>query len=73
MASRADLGHLHYFSEASALATLRDTGHEIVDFFHTDSSFWPTAKLGLKRRLANAPRWAIGKISKSYSLLVLCR
>lgn len=33
--SRKDLGHLHYFSKETALATLSDSGQEIIDFFYT--------------------------------------
>jgi hypothetical protein len=37
--ARYSVGHLHYFSEESALATLKDTGHEIVDCFYTNGAF----------------------------------
>jgi len=80
--TRRQLGHLHYFTAASALSTLKDTGHEIVDYCYTSSA------LGLfkqhpsfKRALANGPRWLLQKISMpftarllgGYSLLVLAR
>lgn len=29
-------GHIHYFTKEAALATLRDTGYEIIDYFYTD-------------------------------------
>lgn len=33
---RESYGHLHYFTRETALATLIDTGFEIVDYFYTD-------------------------------------
>jgi hypothetical protein len=32
---RKSVGHLHYFMKETALATLRDTGYEVMDFFYT--------------------------------------
>ncbi len=79
---RYTIGHLHYFVADSALAALRDTGHEIVDFVFTDVGIGlfrqhPT----LRRAIANVPRWLVSKVSVSiaarlfggYSLLVLAR
>ncbi len=78
--NRYSIGHLHYFTAESALATLRDTGNRIVDYFYTNSA------LGLfehhssfKTALANVPRWLFSKVSVpltarlfgGYSLLVL--
>ena len=79
---RYSVGHLHYFTADSALATLRDTGHEILDYFYTSGS------LGLFKQhpsintaLANGPRWLFSKVSVpftarvlgGYSLLVLAK
>jgi ubiquinone/menaquinone biosynthesis C-methylase UbiE len=56
MRVRKSVGHLHYFSKNTALATLRDTGYEIQDWFYSDTrgssytSFW-TRLLKLPRRL----------------------
>jgi len=38
MRRRRQVGHLHYFTKETALATLQDTGYEIVDHFFTSSS-----------------------------------
>ena len=35
MDSREKVGHIHYFSKETALATLKDTGYEIIDYFYT--------------------------------------
>ena len=37
--ARENVGHLHYFMKDTALATLQDTGQEIVDWFYTKSAF----------------------------------
>jgi SAM-dependent methyltransferase len=36
MDMRTQFGHLHYFNKETALATLRDAGYEITDYFYTD-------------------------------------
>jgi SAM-dependent methyltransferase len=79
---RYSIGHIHYFTADSALGTLRDTGHEIVDYTYTDIGVGlfkehPT----LKRAVANMPRWLLSKVSVplaarllgGFSLLVLAR
>jgi len=33
---RASVGHLHYFTKETALATLEDTGYEVLDYFYTN-------------------------------------
>ncbi len=44
MRERASVGHLHYFTQATALATLRDCGYELVDYFYTTPfNDWPGA------------------------------
>jgi SAM-dependent methyltransferase len=77
---RYSVGHLHYFSAESALASLVDTGHRIIDCFYTDGAIAlyrtdPTPR----RRLANVARRALMSVSTrwaarlvgGYSLLVL--
>lgn len=36
IAHRYNAGHLHYFTKETAMATLKDTGHEIIDYFYAD-------------------------------------
>jgi len=77
---RESVGHLHYFSAETALASLVDTGHRIIDSFYTDGAIAlyesdPTPS----RRLANVARRALSSLSTpwaarligGYSLLVL--
>ena len=77
---RRTVGHLHYFSAESALDTLTDTGHKVIDYMYTDGGV-ALAKLhpSFRRTLANLPRQLVGFFSKKlsarwfggYSLLVL--
>jgi len=80
--NRYTIGHLHYFTADSAVATLKDTGHEIVDYFYTSGSFGVFKQHpSIKTAIANGPRWLFSKFSLSftarvfggYSLLVLAR
>jgi SAM-dependent methyltransferase len=79
---RYAIGHIHYFSAESALATLRDTGHEVVDHCYTNSAIdlfrhHPS----IKRAAANIPRWLFSKFSPKiasrvwggFSLLVVTK
>jgi SAM-dependent methyltransferase len=77
---RRTVGHLHYFSAESALDTLTDTGHKVIDYIYTDGGV-ALAQLhpSFRRTLANLPRQFVGFFSKKlsarwfggYSLLVL--
>ncbi|MFN7700788.1 MAG: class I SAM-dependent methyltransferase [Deltaproteobacteria bacterium] len=82
LGARKSVGHLHYFTAESALATLRDAGFEVVSRRLMNPAadlFWnqPT----WRRAVANIPRWAIGRLSEplaarllgGYTLLVLAR
>ena len=79
---RYSVGHLHYFTADTAIATLKDSGHEIVDYFYTHTAL-DLFKLhpSIKRAIANGPRWLFSKFSVpiaarlfgGYSLLVLAK
>jgi SAM-dependent methyltransferase len=79
--ARQQVGHLHYFSRATALATLRDTGYKIVD--DTLTHLWRESAEGRRAmtKYTNVARACIQAISPSlaskllggYSLLVLGR
>lgn len=80
--ARYAVGHLHYFSAETALATLKDCGQEILDYCYTDGAL-ALAKLNpsLKRFIANIARLLLSKVSLpfaarvlgGYSLLVLTK
>jgi hypothetical protein len=52
---RTSVGHLHYFTKETALATLRDAGYDIVGHCFTPGSLELPAP-GWKTRLAKLPR-----------------
>lgn len=79
---RYTFGHLHYFTMDSAIATLKDTGHEILDFVYINDAMGLFSKHpSLKKSVANVPRWLFSKFSLQltarlfggYSLLVLAK
>jgi cyclopropane fatty-acyl-phospholipid synthase-like methyltransferase len=60
--TRSAIGHIHYFMKDTALATLRDTGYEVIDYFYTGNAFehgrerrkrrgWKSNLLTIPRRL----------------------
>ena len=78
---REEVGHLHYFSQATALATLRDCGYRVVEAKLAFAVFHALrAKPTLKGYLAALPRILLYAISPSFcvkllggaSLVVLC-
>jgi hypothetical protein len=80
--SRYTIGHLHYFTCESALATLRDCGYDVLSYRLTNAA---TELFGqhpsMKRAVANVFRWTVSRGSPAlaarlfggYSLLVLAR
>lgn len=78
---RDEIGHLHYFSKATALRTLSDSGFEICDWFYTAGMLELYAHRSLKTVLANIPRRLLfplapdltTKLLGGYSILVLAR
>jgi ubiquinone/menaquinone biosynthesis C-methylase UbiE len=79
---RKSIGHLHYFTQRTALATLRDTGHELIDAQLTPGALeLSRIHCSFRRTLANMPRRVIGAFSPSlatrlfggWSLLVLAK
>ena len=78
--ARQSVGHLHYFSKETALATLKDSGYEICDYFYTAGSVDLPNK-SFKTLLANLPRKVLYGLNQDiavrllggYSLLVLTK
>jgi SAM-dependent methyltransferase len=71
------VGHIHVFSKSLALETLRDTGHEILDWFYTPGGM-ALGKFRLKTFLGNLPRRILprsfaSRLLGGFSLLVLAR
>ena len=69
--NRYTISHLHYFTADSAIATLRDTGHEVVDFLYTNGAIELFKKHpSLKTALANGPRWLFSKFNTAFTARV---
>ncbi|MFM7546437.1 MAG: class I SAM-dependent methyltransferase [Synechococcales cyanobacterium] len=79
--TRYSIGHLHYFTADSALATLKDTGHQLVSYFYTSAFGVFTQHPKVKTAVANCIRWFFSRFSLpltsrifgGYSLLVLTK
>jgi hypothetical protein len=80
--TRQALGHLHSFTASSAIATLEDTGHTIVDYEYTNGAFGLFRQHpSIKKALANVPRLLLSffsvpfsaRLLGGYSLLVLAK
>lgn len=76
--TRQAVGHLHYFTEGTALATLQDTGYRVDDYVFTARSLelggggWKRKAAALPRRglYALSPGWA-SRVFGGFSILVL--
>lgn len=76
---RNTVGHLHYFTKQTAIATLKDCGYEIIDWFYTP--WLDLAKNNFQTMLLLLPRKIMHIINKDfgvrlfggYSLMVLAK
>lgn len=73
-------GHIHYFTKETALATLKDTGYEVIDYFYTKVTLelpsinWKENLLKLPRRLFFSIHQDLAvRILGGFSLLVLAK
>jgi SAM-dependent methyltransferase len=77
---REAVGHLHYFTMETALATLRDTGYQIADYFYTPVCLAFPAPT-LKSHLARLPTLLMYRLNAhltvrvvgGFSLMVVAR
>ncbi|OHB64497.1 MAG: methylase [Planctomycetes bacterium RBG_13_60_9] len=80
ISSRQSYGHIHYFAKETGLATLKDAGYEIIDYFYTPCSVEVPYRTA-RSRLLELPRTCLFslnqdlavKILGGYSLMVLGR
>lgn len=80
MTGRNTVGHINYYTKETALATLEDTGYEIMDYFYTADSLELPRKT-FKSKLAKLPRKLLFganedlavKLMGGFSLMVLAR
>ena len=76
--AREKYGHLHYFSESTALSTLRDCKYHLIDYFYAPGfsgqpikSYQQTILLPLRKILFNLSPKINSKLLGGASLLVL--
>ena len=63
MNARQKVGHLHYFTAETAIATLEDCGYRIIDSFYTTGFLIPNKSYKLKTKVAKIPRKLLYLIS----------
>lgn len=68
--SRARIGHIHYFTKETALATLKDTGYDVIDSFYTRGSL-EVPNRGLKANLLRLPRKLLFSIHQDLTVRIL--
>jgi hypothetical protein len=68
--SRKSVGHIHYFTPETAIATLEDSGYEIVDYFYT-TSFDDLPSKTLKAKIVKFPRKLLYFISPNLMVKLL--
>ncbi|MEO7314808.1 MAG: class I SAM-dependent methyltransferase [Ginsengibacter sp.] len=66
MYGRNAVGHLHYFTKETALATLVDSGYEIEDYFYTKGAI-EVPKHTLKAKFSILPRKLLYKLNKDFA------
>ncbi len=67
---RSNVGHIHYFTKESALASLQDCGYEIVDHMYTGTVVELPSQ-SLLSSLAMYPRKALFALNKDFSVRLL--
>lgn len=78
LAARMHVGHLHYFSRETALATLEDAGYRIIDERYTAGALLAPRR-SMRTRMAGSPRAILHRLAPhlaarwlgGFSLLVL--
>ena len=67
---RKTVGHLHYFMKETAIATLVDSGYEIVDFFYTEEFIDLSKRKTIKSKLMYAIHKSLYKINKDLAVRI---
>jgi SAM-dependent methyltransferase len=67
--ARAEVGHIHYFTRQTALATIRHAGLTILDEHFTSVSIDHAVEL--KTKIARVPRQILGAVSKDFAARTL--
>lgn len=69
MKNRKAIGHIHYFTKDTALATIQDCGLKIIDHFYTPGL--EISKKTFKSKLALLPRKMLYKMNKDFAVKLL--
>ena len=80
ISARKLVGHIHYFTKETALATLKDTGYDVIDYFYTSGAVELKNK-SMKTNCLKIPRKLLYLLNKDlavrllggFSLLVLAK
>lgn len=67
---RESVGHIHYYTKELALALLKDTGYEVLDYFYTAGSL-DLPNRGWKANLLKLPRKILYNINKDFAVRIL--
>jgi 2-polyprenyl-3-methyl-5-hydroxy-6-metoxy-1,4-benzoquinol methylase len=67
---REKVGHIHYFTKDTALATLKDAGFKIIDYFYTAGSIELPVK-SIKSFFLRLPRKVAFKANKDLAVRIL--
>jgi 2-polyprenyl-3-methyl-5-hydroxy-6-metoxy-1,4-benzoquinol methylase len=68
IAKRKSVGHLHYFMKDTALATLVDSGYEIIDFFYTEEFIDLSVRKTMKSKLFYVMHKSLYKMNKELAV-----
>jgi len=79
--SRKKYGHIQYFNKETILATLKETGYEVIDYFYTCGSLECISAMNFENRLLKIPRKIFFKFNEDitvklmggYALLILAK
>lgn len=67
---RESVGHIHYFSKDTALATLRDAGYDVIDCFYTHQ-VRPLRNLPFKQKILSILRETLYKFAPDFAIRLL--
>lgn len=70
LSARRVTGHLHYFSKETALATLEDTGYQVIDHTYTRGGI-ELPRTAISTRVAALPRSLLSRVAPGAAARVL--
>ncbi len=68
--ARNAVGHLHYYTKETALATLVDTEQKVIDYFYTHGNI-KTPKKSFKMKLGNIARKVLFSIAPDFTVKLI--